>query len=336
MLSVLLLLVAVFAKEFSLEKQFFDFKKQHNKNYTNFEEHVRRFNIFKANLIKIKEHNAKKLSYKFGVTQFADMTQYEFAQYVKRGNGGGYVPMKEEARKNIVELGKPMCDSVDWVSAGKVTPVKNQGQCGSCWSFSTTGAIEGRTAIAQNTEAPSISEQELVDCDQTDNACNGGLMDYGFEWVTSNGGLCSEVAYPYVSGQTKQRGSCKKDTCGTKFGKISSHADVTSKSQSELEAALCQGPVSIAIEADQSTFQLYTSGVLDGDCGANLDHGVLLVGFGTDSTYGDYWKVKNSWGTGWGDQGYIRLCRNCKKNCGFFGGCSGQCGLMKQPSYPIV
>jgi len=126
MLPLLLLLVAVFAKEFSLEKQFFDFKRKHNKNYTSVEEHVRRFNIFKANLIKIKEHNAKKLPYTFGVTQFADMTQYEFAQYVKRGNGGGYVPFKEESQKNVVELGKPMCDNVDWETAGKVTAVKNQ------------------------------------------------------------------------------------------------------------------------------------------------------------------------------------------------------------------
>jgi C1A family cysteine protease len=327
-----LLLVTAFANELLYKKQFSEFKINHGKNYTTYEEHLQRFEIFKDNLREIEEHNAKGLPWTKGVTQFADMTAYEFTMYVKRGNGGGFVPQPEEMR-NVVELPKAKCTDVDWVAQGKVTPVKNQGQCGSCWSFSTTGAIEGRSAIASGT-LNSLSEQQLVDCDTTqDHGCNGGLMDYGFEYVQQNGGLCSETDYPY---KAKDGASCLKSQCQTKYDPISSHADVNSEDEDSLESAICDGPVSIAIEADQSSFQLYTGGVLTSDsCGKSLDHGVLLVGMGTDGG-NDYWKVKNSWGPTWGEEGYIRLCRNCKKNCGWLGGCAGQCGLMKQPSYPVV
>merc|ERR1712079_762298 len=214
------------------------------------------------------------------MNQFGDMTGYEFSLYVKRGAGGGFVPRKETERKVQYKKYNATCDSIDWDARGMITPVKNQGQCGSCWSFSTTGSIEGRSAIKSGTLA-SISEQQLVDCDTTkDHGCNGGLMDYGFEYVISSGGLCSEVAYPYEAKQ----GTCQASSCGAKYDAISSYEDVASCDQTSLEAALCEGPVSIAIEADQMSFQQYTGGVLTGDCGKNLDHGVLLVGFGTDST----------------------------------------------------
>merc|ERR1712217_681518 len=136
--------------------------------------------------------------------------------------------------------------------------------------------------------------------------------------------------YPYVA---TRHFSCQQSShCSTLSSPVTGYQDVLRDSTTQMESAICDGPVSIAIEADQSSFQFYSSGVLDGSgCGANLDHGVLLVGMGTDPTYGDYWKVKNSWGTQWGDAGYIRLCRNCGMNNG-----AGQCGLMKQPSYPIV
>jgi len=315
---------------------FQDFQVKYNKNYTSLEEHQKRYAIFLENLEKIEEHNKKGLSWTMGVNQFADMTALEFTAYVKRGSGGGYINIKKpEEERNVKQLPTATCTEIDWTAQNKITPVKNQGQCGSCWSFSTTGAVEGRAAIATG-QLKILSEQELVDCDDVDQACNGGLMDNGFEYVIQNNGLCQENDYSYTSGDTKRKGSCKKSGC-THYDAISSYTDVASDNQAQLEAALCEGPVSIAIEADQSSFQMYRGGVLTSSCGSNLDHGVLLVGMGTDGG-NDYWKVKNSWGESWGEEGYIRLCRNCNMNCRgiFTQKCSGQCGLMQQPSYPVV
>merc|ERR1711907_635406 len=157
-----------------------------------------------------------------------------------------------------------------------------------------------------------------------DSGCNGGLMDYGFTFAKNNGGLCEESAYPYTSGTTKHRGTCEDSSCA-KYCQPTSYVDVTSDNQDDFEAALCQGPVSFAIEADQSTFQLYSSGVLTGSCGSNLDHGVLTVGYGTEGGT-DYWKVKNSWGSSWGANGYVLIQRGVNK-CGIADG---------PPSYPTV
>jgi len=226
--------------------------------------------------------------------------------------------------------------AVDWTTKGAVTPVKDQGQCGSCWSFSTTGALEGAFAIKYGTLV-SFSEQQLVDCDTLgnggrDHGCNGGLMDNAFAWIAKNNGLCTETDYPYVSGVTKTAGTCQK-SCKNVGGSdvLSSPIDVESASDVAMMVALAQQPVSIAIEADEREFQLYKSGVFSGKCGTNLDHGVLAVGYGTDSSGGDYYKVKNSWSTTWGEKGYIRLGRGAGFNEG-----QGQCGILLEASYPVV
>jgi C1A family cysteine protease len=225
-------------------------------------------------------------------------------------------------------------ESVDWVKAGAVTPVKNQGQCGSCWSFSTTGALEGAYFIRYG-KLVSFSEQQLVSCDNRqhggkDMGCNGGLMDNAFSWIEKNGGLCTEDAYPYTSGTTKSAGTCETSCTNVENSQIHSFADVPAKSDDDMMSALNVQPISIAIQADQKDFQLYQSGVFTGSCGTQLDHGVLVVGYGNMNGE-DYYRVKNSWGTTWGDQGYIYLGRGKQYNNG-----AGQCGMLLQASYPTV
>jgi KDEL-tailed cysteine endopeptidase len=295
-----------------------NFKEQYPKVYAVGEED-RRFEIFKANVDIIYAENAKGHSHKLAVTEFADLTKEEFkSMYL------GYNPslrvksgLKAEPFPNISGTAP---DAVDWVEKGGVTAVKNQQQCGSCWAFSTTGSVEGAYFVASGT-LKSLSEEELVQCDNNgDNGCKGGLMDNAFEWIQENGGLCTEDAYPYTSG-SGIRGTCKKQC--SPVVTITGHVDVPSKDEDSLKAAVAKQPVSVAIEADHSVFQLYKGGVLESlGCGTQLDHGVLVVGYGTDGGK-DYWKVKNSWGPAWGEEGYIRLARG--KN---------MCGIAQQPSYP--
>jgi len=285
-------------------------------------EHDKRFEIFKENMDKITEHNKGGHSWTMGITQFSDMTAEEFKAYVDCGS------MKHKKGHSVFDApknwNKTSGSSIDWVEKGAVTAVKNQGSCGSCWAFSTTGSMEGRYFVSSG-ELNSLSEQDLVDCSKQNSGCNGGLMDYAFEYAKGNGGLCSEEDYPYVG---YQEWRCKDSSC-TKYDPITSYSDVTA-STAALEAACDEGPVSIAIEADQTAFQQYSGGVLTAECGTGLDHGVLLVGYGSDGA-NDYWKVKNSWGADWGESGYIRLCRNCNANYG-----KGQCGILMSASYPIV
>merc|ERR1712194_814419 len=251
----------------------------------------------------IVKTNAHNLSYKLGVNLFTDLTGDEVA--------ASYTGLKPKSTwADLPHLGtmqysgKALADSVDWTTKGAVTPVKNQGQCGSCWSFSTTGALEGAWQIAGNT-LTSLSEQQFVDCDKVDQGCNGGLMDNAFQFAEKNA-ICTEGSYPYkgVDG-TCQASSC---TVGIPKGDVTGYKDVAKDDMQALMEAVTQQPVSIAIEADKSAFQSYQSGVLSSTCGTSLDHGVLLVGYGSDNGQ-DYWKVKNSWGTTYGENGYVRLLR---------------------------
>lgn len=212
---------------------------------------------------------------------------------------------------------KPNADSYDWRDHGAVTPVKNQGQCGSCWAFSTVGAVEGCVAIESGTLLQ-LSEQELVSCDKKCSGCGGGLMDLGFEWIAENGGISSEEYYPY----TAKNDACSIARESYKVSITKAHQDVEKNNDDQFIAALQRGPVSVAIEADQDAFQFYKKGVFNGTCGTSLDHGVLAVGYAAD-----YYTVKNSWGESWGEQGYIRMARNMPQE-------GGQCGILLDASFP--
>jgi KDEL-tailed cysteine endopeptidase len=211
---------------------------------------------------------------------------------------------------------------------------QDQGNCGSCWSFSATGALEGAYLINQGKSDngwTGFSEQQLVSCDQAilgNHGCKGGLMDTAFKWVIKNQGICSEADYPYTSGTTRDNGVCY-ETCTEVAGSgIKGYVDVQKNSDAALMSALDLQPVSVAIEADQAAFQLYKTGVITANCGTNLDHGVLAVGYGTWTDGTQYYQVKNSWGTSWGMDGYVLIERNSAQS-------GGMCGiLMGPPSYP--
>merc|ERR1712118_322846 len=188
----------------------------------------------------------------------------------------------------------------------------DQGQCGSCWAFSTTGGLEGAWEIATG-NLVSMSEQQFVDCSKQNSGCNGGLMDYAFSWAQSQD-IATEDSYAY----TARDGTCKSSfTTAIPQGGVTGYTDV-SNSADALKKALDSNPVSVAIQADQSVFQQYTGGVITSGCGSNLDHGVLAVGYD-----GNTIKVKNSWGSSWGVQGYVSMD-------------ASQCGITTSASYPSV
>ncbi|GFV95228.1 cathepsin L [Trichonephila clavipes] len=308
-----------------LNEHWENFKKAFGKHYEGKEEVARRI-IWEQKVADVVRHNLRYdvgiHSYRKGLNEYSDLEHNEFVRIFNgyrrqanfKSNASSWVPLS-----NV-----QIPDKVDWRDKGLVTPVKNQEQCGSCWAFSTTGSLEGQH-FKKTGDLVSLSEQNLVDCSgpEGNQGCEGGLMDQAFEYIKKNKGIDTEASYPY----TAEDGSChfKKSNVGAT---VTGYVDIPTGDEDALKKAVATvGPISVAIDASHDSFQSYQDGIYDEpECSSDeLDHGVLVVGYGTEDG-SDYWLVKNSWGTTWGTKGYIKMARN-KDN---------QCGIATQASYPLV
>jgi len=329
-LLVVTLLIAVTYSQAALlfQQEWGSWKDYHGKTYSTNIEEARRQMAWQDNLMYVTKHNMEaaqgKHTYTVDMNQFADLTNQEWRDML----------LREKPR-----VGEGFCDNeylrddqshdapkkVNWVDQGYVTPIKDQKKCGSCWAFSTTGSLEGQM-FAKTGKLVSLSEQNLVDCSQAEGnmGCHGGLMDHGFEYINKNG-IETEEDYPYtaVDGHCKYNASMSAAT-------VSGCVDIKTGSESDLQDAVSKiGPISVGIDAGHQSFQLYSEGVYyEQACShSRLDHGVLVVGYGTDEdSEKDFWEVKNSWGEVWGMKGFIKMSRNRENNC----------GIATQASYPKV
>ncbi|KAF5189086.1 Senescence-specific cysteine protease sag39 [Thalictrum thalictroides] len=311
--------------EVSMLEKYEQWMALHGRVYNDATEKARRFEIFRKNVQYIESFNrAGNRSYTLGVNGFADQTNEEFIA-IRNGYKGFCSPAKSsDASTFRYEHVTAVPSSMDWRKKGAVTPIKDQGQCGSCWAFSAVAAMEGITQLKSG-KLLSLSEQELVDCDTkgVDQGCEGGLMDDAFIFIQHNKGLATETTYPYAAADN----TCNTKEAASHAADISGHEDVPANNEKALLKAVASQPISVAIDASGSDFQFYSSGVFDGECGTELDHGVTAVGYGVSNDGTKYWLVKNSWGTEWGEKGYIRMQRDVSAK-------EGICGIAMEASYP--
>ena len=318
---ILLLLAGVVicrvVMEAEVTMEFSKFMKEHNKVYTTLDELQSRYNIFMDNYMAIVEHNRVNKDFELGVNQFADMTLAEIKErFLKKREGLTPCTLKHTK--------VPPQTEIDWRKKNAVSQVKNQGNCGSCWAFSTTGALEGLHAIKKGSLVE-YSEQELVDCSRSygNEGCNGGDMSAAFEYVKDKG-ISTEAEYPY---EGRDR-TCRKKSNSFQ---VSGCVNVTHNNNDELLEALTIGPVSIAVKANNVAFMYYRSGIIKSGCGREsdeLDHGITLVGASVDNGT-PYWICKNSWGRSWGQAGYVYIKRDTGMG-------PGVCGIAMEDSYPVL
>jgi len=304
--------LAAALSEKELENLFVSWTHKNQKVYS-VDEFQYRWQTWKSNALFIEQFNKQgNHTFTVAMNKFGDLTTKEFSKLYK---GLKSVAPKPKMHNEIVVASPNLPASVDWRTKGAVTGIKNQGQCGSCWSFSTTGSTEGAHVLQAKLALVGLSEQNLVDCSQAEGneGCNGGLMDDAFQYIIKNNGIDSEASYPY----TAETGTCHFNAANV-AAHLVSYQDVTAESEPALTTAVAErGPVSVAIDASHSSFQFYSGGVYyEAECSTTqLDHGVLAVGYGVSGA-SDYYIVKNSWGTDWGMSGYIWMSRNKSNNCG--------------------
>lgn len=348
----------------SLRETFVEWKNAFQRDYTSVEEEFKRMLVWVKHHDIIEKHNnqSPSPSYKLGHNNFSDMSNDEFQ---KQNNLGKYSPGIEaiQAKQERLKAMKTHPDhkvhikdfeiefrhlreqaanggdedddlgslprTINWIEGGAVTPVKNQERCGSCWAFSATGAIEGAMYIKSGQLTP-LSEQNLLDCDHNDNGCEGGIMENAFQFDESFHGLCSEENYPYLAIDGH---ACDYDCAKVDGSQVQSYIDIPEGDKHGLIASIVMQPTSVAMQADQLAFQLYSEGVFDDDsCGERgmIDHGVLAVGYGHDEDADlNYITIKNSWGEDWGEDGYIRLKRHSPNEW-------GTCAILRIMTTPVM
>ncbi|KAG6777443.1 hypothetical protein POTOM_017264 [Populus tomentosa] len=287
---------------------------QYGRVYGDMKEKEKRYLIFKENIERIEAfNNGSDRGYKLGVNKFADLTNEEFrAMYHGYKRQSSKLMSSSFRYENLSDIPA----SMDWRDAGAVTPVKHQGRC--------VAAMEGIIKLKTG-KLISLSEQQLVDCDVGNKGCEGGLMDTAFQYIIRNGGLTSEDNYPYQGVD----GTCNSEKAASIAAAITGYEDVPKNNENALQQAVAKQPVSVAVEGGGYDFQFYKSGVFKGDCGTKLDHAVTAIGYGADSDGTNYWLLKNSWGTSWGESGYMRMRRG-------IGSSEGLCGVAMDASYPTA
>jgi len=331
-LLFVVLVSIIYGREYDLnrtpEELFDQYVLDYNLKFSSLDESQTRYNAFASNLLIINSLNQQSTSARFGITKFTHLAPEEFNnQYLtlkttERTDSDPVAADYEDAQVMALP------DTFDWRDKGAVTPVKDQGQCGSCWAFSATGNMEGQWFLAGN-KMVSLSEQNLVDCDHEcldandcDSGCEGGLQPNAYNYVIKTGGIDTEDSYPY-------RG--EDDTCAFKPASIGakiSNWTFVSMNESQMAVYMVNnGPLAVAVDA--LIWQFYLGGVITVGCGTSLDHGVLIVGYGTEvDIFGyeiEYWTIKNSWGADWGDSGYVYIEKG-----------TGCCGVDQYPTSSIV